>query len=156
MRSVIIFDLDATVIDSSHRTPNKPDGTLDLAKYLKLKNHDAIMADTLLPLSRVMREVYEKGHYVIICTSRGMEASDFHFLDVNDLPYHKCLHRAIGQMTPDGELKRRKLNSYLSLKQFRNRPVYMFDDAKPVIAEVRRMGIPCMNADKINRRLLAA
>ena len=34
MKRVVIFDLDETVVDSAHRTPNNPDGTLNLSRYL--------------------------------------------------------------------------------------------------------------------------
>ena len=50
-KKIAIFDLDGTVIDSSHRTPNKPDGTLDLEGYFELRTRKNIFKDTLLPLA---------------------------------------------------------------------------------------------------------
>jgi hypothetical protein len=32
----------------------------------------------------------------------------------------------------------------------------MFDDAKPVVAEMRRIGVACLNAIKVNRKLKGA
>ena len=40
LKKVVVFDLDGTVIDSAHRTPNLPDGTLDLAGYHKRKTRE--------------------------------------------------------------------------------------------------------------------
>jgi hypothetical protein len=56
----------------------------------------------------------------------------------------------------DPELKRRGLSKLFALRQFRNLPKYMFDDAKPVIAEMRRMGLVCLNSHKVNRKLKGA
>jgi len=41
------------------------------------------------------------------------------------------------------------------LRQFRGLPVTMFDDAKPVIAAIRRAGMTCVNAITANRKLEA-
>ena len=35
IKKIAIFDLDGTLVDSSHRTPNNADGTLDLQGYYK-------------------------------------------------------------------------------------------------------------------------
>jgi hypothetical protein len=56
-----IFDLDHTVIDSSHRQLTNADGSLDLAHWRENCTHEKIMADTLLPLARTMREALEHG-----------------------------------------------------------------------------------------------
>ena len=62
-KKIAIFDLDGTVIDSSHRTPNKPDGTLDLEGYFELRTRKNIFKDTLLPLAEKMKEMYAAGHW---------------------------------------------------------------------------------------------
>ena len=36
-KRVMIFDLDETLVNSKHRTPNRADGTLDLAGYFRNK-----------------------------------------------------------------------------------------------------------------------
>ena len=46
-----IFDLDHTVIDSSHRQITRPDGSLDLAAWRRHNTRANIMRDTLLPLA---------------------------------------------------------------------------------------------------------
>ena len=85
-KKIAIFDLDGTVIDSSHRTPNKPDGTLDLEGYFELRTRKNIFKDTLLPLAEKMKEMYASGdYYIVICTARGMCQADYDFLDANSL-----------------------------------------------------------------------
>jgi hypothetical protein len=94
---------------------------------------------------------------VIVCTARTWADFDQEFLDLHGLRAHKIIAR----FTPaqckmrDPDLKRRGLSKLFALKQFKNLPKFMFDDAKPVIAEMRRMGLVCLNSHKINRRLSA-
>jgi phosphoglycolate phosphatase-like HAD superfamily hydrolase len=157
MKRVVIFDLDETVVDSAHRTPNNPDGTLNLSLYLELKNRENTMRDTLLPLARFWQSLDLSETYVIVCTARTWSDFDQEFLDMHGLRAHKIIARfteAQKQMR-DPELKRRGLSSLFNLRQFRNIPKIMFDDAKPVIAEMRRMGLTCLNSHKINARLQA-
>ena len=39
MKKLMVFDLDGTVIDSDHRTPRLPDGSVDVHAFLALKTH---------------------------------------------------------------------------------------------------------------------
>lgn len=155
MKNIIIFDLDGTVIDSAHRTPNKPDGTLDLQAYLNLRSHENIMKDTLLPLAKAMRSLFSEN-YIIIATARNIDASDYEFLEKHNLPFHKFFSREWGCMERDASLKLRQIKKLLNLKQFRGKPCYMFDDASPVIREMRKAGIRCLNSHKVNRKIANA
>jgi FMN phosphatase YigB (HAD superfamily) len=157
MKRVVIFDLDETVVDSAHRTPNHPDGTLNLPLYLTLKTRENTLRDKLLPLAKYWKSLDLSETYVIVCTARTWADFDQEFLDLHGLRAHKIIAR----FTPaqckmrDPDLKRRGLSKLFALKQFKNLPKFMFDDAKPVIAEMRRMGLVCLNSHKINRRLSA-
>jgi hypothetical protein len=155
MKRVVIFDLDETVVDSAHRTPNNPDGTLNLPLYMTLKTRENTLRDGLLPLAKFWKSLDLSETYVIVCTARTWADFDQEFLDLHGLKAHKIIAR----FTPaqckmrDPDLKRRGLSKLFALKQFKNLPKFMFDDAKPVIAEMRRMGLVCLNSHKINRRL---
>ena len=157
MKRIVIFDLDETVVDSAHRTPNHPDGTLNLPLYLTLKTRENTLRDGLLPLAEFWKSLDLSETYVIVCTARAWADFDQEFLDMHGLRAHKIIARFTdAQMKMrDPELKRRGLRKLFSLRQFRDLPKFMFDDAKPVIAEMRRMGITCMNSHKVNRRLQA-
>ena len=157
MKNIIIFDLDETVINSQHRTPNFPDGTLNLAAYLENQTAENIKKDTLLPLIRIMRDRFEAGDYIIILTARGMIKADYDYLKDNDIPSHKIMSRDQCK-TPrhyklsDGEYKLFWIKSFLNLRQFKNKPVLMFDDAKPVKSVLRKL-FPVLCAHKINRKI---
>ena len=155
-KRVMIFDLDETLVDSKHRTPNRPDGTLDLAGYFRNKTRENIMRDTLLPLASVFKSLDRSENYVVICTARMMNEDDFDFLKLHGIAFHAIMRRPIDgseNHIPDGKLKLRKIKRLMNLRQFRGLPVTMFDDAKPVIAAIRRAGMVCINAIHANRKL---
>lgn len=156
MRYIAIFDLDETVIDSRHRTPNNPDGTLNLAAYIENHTAENVAKDTLLPLAEVMRAAYADGAYVIVLTARDMKQCDYDYLADNGLKYHKIMSRDQASENhykmKDGDYKARWILPFLNLKQFAKKTVIMFDDAKPVKARLRKH-FPVMCAHKINARI---
>lgn len=161
IRNVVIFDLDETVVDSGHRTPNHPDGTLNLPAYILQHTPENVAKDTLLPLARVMQQCYAAGCFVVVCTARDMKPCDYEYLASRNLPYHKifsrdqCKTRKHYKMR-DGEYKTYWLAEFLKQKRFRHANVVMFDDAKPVKGAMRQMGITCLCAHKVNRKLRKA
>jgi len=157
IKNVIIFDLDQTVIDSSHRNPSNPDGTINLEQYFKLRNRTSIFRDKLLPLAKIFKQLKANGNYIIIATARNIDHDDVDFLRSKGLDANIILSRKwiIETAVPDADLKARKLNSLFNLKQFKNVPKFMFDDAPKVITKMRELGITTLNAVKINERLTA-
>ena len=155
MKNIIIFDLDETVINSTHRTPNNPDGTLNLDAYIRLHNPENVAKDTLLPIAQLMRARYAMGDYIIVLTARDMKPCDYQFLNDYNLPYHKIMSRdqasANHYKMKDGEYKMRWIKSFLNLKQFAGLQVIMFDDAKPVKSALRKL-FPVLCAHKVNAR----
>ena len=133
LKKVVVFDLDGTVIDSAHRTPNHPDGTLDLAGYHKRKTRENIFKDTLLPLADEMKRMYDSGQYhVIICTAREMTKDDFDFLNYHGLKFHGIFHRNHVRKPhhwhlPDPQYKTKQL------KKYKNTSYTFYDDAKPTV-----------------------
>ena len=82
----VIFDLDATVIDSSHRQITKADGSLDLAAWKKNSTYAKVMRDSLLPLANHWKRIQElKNVYIAVLTARVMGDADFHNLKFKGL-----------------------------------------------------------------------
>lgn len=159
MKRIVVFDLDETVIDSKHRTPNRPDGTLDLQKYFEMKNRESIFEDSLLPLASVFKALDRTENYIVICTARAMNQDDYDFLEHHGFHAHAIMCRpedGSENHIKDPVLKARKISRLRNLRQFRGLPIFMFDDAKPVIAAMRRMGVHCLNAIAVNERLRTA
>ena len=132
-KKVVVFDLDGTIVDSSHRTPNKADGTLDLKGYYKNRTRENIFKDKLLPLATVMREKYYSGEYhVVVCTAREIDQDDLDFLNDRNLPFHEILERNNCRKKyhwglPDPQYKTKQL------KEFKHTEYTFYDDAKPII-----------------------
>lgn len=155
-KRIVVWDLDETIIDSAHRTPNNPDGTLNLQAYFANKTRENIMRDSLLPLIRVYRAMNRAENYFVICTARSMNQDDYDFLEVHGIHADAiCCRPEDGSLNHkrDNELKPRWIKRLTNLRQFRNLPVFMFDDSKPVISAMRKIGIVCLNSHKVNKRL---
>ena len=101
-----IYDLDGTVINSSHRTLYTADKVRALA-YWRAHNTPALIArDQPLPLLDTLKAQHRAGHTIVLCTSRIMGPADYAWLWDHGVPYYRCLHRTLLEnMTPCGELK---------------------------------------------------
>jgi hypothetical protein len=141
IKNISIFDLDGTVIDSSHRQMVKPDGTLDLAKWFEMATPEMIFADKVLPLAQQIRKRQKAGDYVLVCTARNMTFADFEFLQNEGICPDKIISRPKGNMEADGILKAKQLRSLFNLKQFAKASKIMFDDAASVRSSLRKIGI---------------
>ncbi len=152
----LIFDLDETVIDSAHRTPNNPDGTLNLQGYIANHNAANVFMDKLLPLARTMQQAIKDGYKVAILTARDMAWFDYDFLKAHGIaPRHiysrdKCKTKRHYKMS-DGQYKQHWFA--LMPKSLTEQHCIMFDDSKPVKAAMRMIGVTCLCAHKVNARL---
>ena len=152
-----IFDLDHTIVDSSHRQATRPDGSLDLDHWREFSTPAMIEADTLLPLAHEWRKAYRKGHGIIVCTARVMGPADYRYLTSRGLFADKVISRAEGDRTPDDLLKLRGLKQYaasqgISWARF-TRTAQMFDDNLNVINTLTSNGLKVHNAISINESL---
>lgn len=153
IKNITIFDLDGTIIDSSHRQATLPDGTLNLPKWIENSTPEKIFGDTVLPLAQQVRRRTKAGDYVLVCTARQMSDADFEFLMDSGINPHKIISRPLGNNTPDGELKAKQLKSFLSLKQFQKASKVMFDDAASVRSSLRKIGIAVIHPNKIEKKV---
>ena len=153
IKNISIFDLDGTVIDSSHRQMVKPDGTLDLAKWFEMATPEKIFEDKVLPLATQIRRRQKAGDFTMVCTARNMTDADFEFLASEGICPDKIISRPKGNMEPDGILKAKQLRSFFNLKQFQKASKVMFDDAASVRASLRKIGIAVIDPAKISERI---
>jgi FMN phosphatase YigB (HAD superfamily) len=156
--SIIIFDIDQTLVCSKHRTPRKADGTVDLDYYRKHATRENIFKDTLLPLADEARRLYAEGkHYIIFCTARHMHDADYLFLQHHGLKANTILSRDRASpkhyLMGDAKYKETWLHPFKTLRQFVGKHMIMFDDERKVITAMRNLGITCFNAVTLNERL---
>ncbi len=156
-----IFDLDHTVIDSSHRQLTREDGSLDLDNWIENCTREKIYADRLLPLARIMRKlIADDNHQVAICTARVLSKHDYDFLTDRGLFPDYILARQAGDSSKDDKLKYRAIwNLLTSLKIPRARwrsSVTLLDDNQSVLTMAEnRLKITALDAIKLNSRLQA-
>ena len=151
MKPTLIFDLDETVIDSRHRTPNNPDGTLNLPAYIANHSHKNVFRDKLLPLARVMRNAKKSGYKIVILTARDMKKCDYHYLNFHGLHADLILSRDIASREHynmnDGDYKAH----YIKMHNLNH--AVMIDDSPKVKTALRKIGMPVLCAHKLNKRL---
>jgi len=152
VKNISIFDMDGTIIDSSHRQATKPDGTLNLDAWIENATPEKISKDVVLPLAQQIRKRQKAGDYVLICTARQMSFADFEFLQDNGICPDKIISRPLGNMEADGSLKAKQLSKLFNLKQFAKASKIMFDDAASVRSALRKIGIAVLDPAKIARR----
>jgi len=153
-----IWDLDGTVIDSSHRYSTLANGDIDLPRWIADNTRENIERDTLLPLARLMQSNYANGDVVIICTARVLGVWDKVFLADHGIKAHFVLSRALGDNRGDAEMKRAKLLALFAdlkipfARWTRNATFY--DDNQGVLNMAEKFGIRTRNAVQLNSKLL--
>jgi hypothetical protein len=150
-----IYDLDHTVINSTHRQATLADGSLDLAHWIENNTPEKILADSLLPLAKQMRENFKRGAEIVVCTARVMQCADYEFLREHGLHAHAILSRPEGDSTPDWLLKDKMLRRYarergLSWARLCATSV-MMDDNASVITHLNSQGLTVYDAVELNR-----
>jgi len=152
-----IFDLDHTVVDSSHRQATRPDGSLDLDHWREHSTPAMIEADTLLPLAHEWRKAYRKGAEIVVCTARVMGPADYRYLTSRGLFADKVISRREGDRTADDLLKLRGLKQYcrdtgISWARL-CRTSIMFDDNSSVLQTLSANGLTVHDALLFNQAL---
>ena len=157
MNTYKIWDLDGTVIDSSHRYSTLENGDIDLPRWIADNTRANIEQDKLLPLAELMKSNYRQGDIVIINTARVLGVWDHCFLAENGIKAHFILSRAIGDNRGDAEMKRQKLFAlFADLKVPFSRwskASTFYDDNLGVLAMAEKLGIRTRNAVQLNFKL---
>ena len=155
-----IFDLDHTVIDSSHRQITLADGSLDLDNWIANCTQEKIMADKILPLAQHWRRLQAAGNEIVVCTARVMGVWDHVFLADHGLTADAILSRPLGCADADADLKENLLRDYARTNgqswALFSRTAVMYDDNMGVLNRLSSLGIDCYNAISINNTLKAA
>ena len=151
----VIFDLDATVIDSSHRQICKPDGSLDLAEWKRNSTYPKVMADRLLPLANHWNRIQKmKNVFIAICTARVMSEADLDYLRFKGLKASEIMSRSVTDNRPDHVMKKGKILKFLREHNIKNmKNVTFYDDNKNVLEMLLDLGINAKDSIKINQEL---
>lgn len=125
-----IYDMDGTIVDSSHRyrTITENGNTRIDLEYWR-ENEYRAMDDGLLPLAdQYMDDLIDPGVYTIIATARVMHAPDWQFVDqVLGKPDY-LISRAEGDTRSGGLLKIKGLQKFFNLKQYKPENATFYED----------------------------
>ena len=149
-----IFDLDGTVIDSTHRQGD----TLD--DWRRLNTARNVALDSPLPLLDQMRDAIADDLDVIVCTSRVMAGRDFRWLDDHGIRGIDVLCRAPSDNRHCGFYKLHLLKTYAdsigyTWARFCKTSI-MFDDDKGVQDTLRSVGLRVIDPVNYNHNIRTA
>jgi hypothetical protein len=128
IRKVEIFDMDGTIVDSTHRYRTMPCGTKIDLEYWRANEYRA-MDDKLLPLADYYKECLANPEiYVIIATARVLHEPDVKFInEILGKPDY-IISRKPNSNISGGLLKINGLARFFNLKNFRNATFTFFED----------------------------
>ena len=145
-----IYDLDGTIIDSSHRARHDKNGKLDLDHWKRNNTKENIFKDDLLPMYWQLVGDYKRGDHIILCTAREMGKWDYEYLHQMGIYYDRILSRPTGVETADWKLKKKLLNPFFNLKPFKKYEKYFYDDNNSNLLAIGNMGARITNAKSWN------
>jgi beta-phosphoglucomutase-like phosphatase (HAD superfamily) len=129
---IAIYDMDGTIVDSSHRYRTITDETtgktrIDL-EYWRANEYRA-MDDGLLPLAaQYMEDIANPDVYVIIATARVLHAPDTQFIkEILGEPNY-IISRGAEDTRSGSVLKINGLQRFFNLKQFRLADAVFYED----------------------------
>jgi len=135
-----IYDLDGTVIDSSHRRRFNTNGELRLSYWKSHNTRKDIFGDSLLPLAKHMKKKMI-GNIVLVCTAREISQNDLDFLENNGLRFDHILSRPKGVNTEDHILKYHQLKKFLVQNPYLPKRKIMYDDSMENLQEISKLKI---------------
>lgn len=147
---VIAWDLDGTLIDSSHRTKYTEDKKFDLEYWINHCTEEYIMKDKMLPLSDVFYEFQKTGFTQICVTARILNDSDYMFFNKHNLNFDLILHRENSTQL-DHILKSDKLKSFFELNNYV--PFMAYDDKEENLQVFDKYGFRTFQAIYMNEKL---
>ena len=131
IKQVKIYDMDGTIVDSTHRYATIKDANgnekIDL-EYWRANEHRAF-DDSLLPLAeQYRRDLADSQVYVIIATARIIRDADMRFIREKLGMPNYIISRKEGSDISGGLLKINGLKKFFNLKNFKNASFTFFED----------------------------
>lgn len=130
IKRVAIYDMDGTIVDSSHRyrTINKGGKEFIDLDYWRANEHKAF-EDGFLPLVEQYRtDLADSNCYVIIATARVMGAADWQFVQEKLGMPDYFISRKPNDSRSGGLLKVLGLQKFFNLPQFRKADAVFYED----------------------------
>lgn len=131
IKRVSIYDMDGTIVDSSHRyrTITCPQGNIRIDLDYWRNNQHRAYDDKFLPLAeQYQQDLKDPECYVIIATAREMHEPDYRFVKEKlGLP-HALISRPHGSSIKGTTLKINGLAKFFNLKNFQGAEFTFYED----------------------------
>ena len=140
MKSLILFDLDGTLADNSHRQHLLSSDKKDWDAFFDAQRNDTPNK----PIVTLYRTLLESGKFdVFVVTARPerYRETTLKWFAENDIPLERLLMRVDGDRRSDEIVKHEML---LSLKGEDRFPLFVVDDREGVVEMWRSQGITCL------------
>lgn len=137
IKRIEIYDMDGTIVDSSHRYRTDETGTkIDLQFWRD--NEFRAYDDGLLPLAaKYKADLADPECYVIIATARIIRDEDMRFIrDKLGMPNHIISRRGDNDNRSGGDLKVKGLKRFFNLKNFKNAKATFYEDNTAYLKKV--------------------
>lgn len=133
IKKIKVYDLDGTLIDSSHRYRTDETGKrIDLEFWIANDTHEKIFQDKFLILKKWLEHDLQRDDtFVIFATARACIEGDstYQFLQHHNIMPDKFIHRQGREDKRGGaELKIQAIKPLLNLKPFKNATIHIFED----------------------------
>jgi len=148
---ICIYDLDGTIIDSSHRATHDSNGNIDLNGWKEKSTKEFIFKDSLLPLYCQLQEDYKNGDMVVLCTARELSKWDYEYINMHNIYYDKIISRPIGNTTQDHILKKAQCSYLFNLPCYRESEKWFFDDNMANLEALADLGAVVSHAQQWNK-----
>lgn len=139
MKKIHIWDLDGTIIDSSHRIQYDEGGKLDIRYWIENSTPQKIRQDKLMPHSEhYLASLEDENVITVIATARAMTIFDIAYInDFLGKPDY-FVYRLEGDSRPDYEVKNEGLEKIIDKNNDVERVVF-WDDNLTNIKKVNNM-----------------
>ena len=130
IKTVSIYDMDGTIVDSSHRYRTIVDENgerIDLDYWRE--NEYRAMGDSLLPMAdQYKKDLQDESVFVIIATARVMHSPDWEFVEkILGMPDY-FISRQDGDTQSGKTLKINGLQKFFNLAWFKNAEITFYED----------------------------
>ena len=141
---IAVFDLDGTVLDSSHRALLNEQGGINIEEW-RTHTREQILNDSEFPLISYMRDCIENPSVrVWICTSRNLSRADYELLEnLGIRGADLILSRDRNDNREDVAYKIAKIRGKLNLPSVSKRERVFFDDRADIRQAMGKLGFVC-------------
>lgn len=138
MRAAIIFDIDGTLADHSHRRHFVEKRPKDFKSFREAEHLDEPHAAILELL-----DILGRQYTILLCSGRveSSRAVTEQWLSKHDVPHARLFMRQDGDFRPDYVIKEEMLNDIISQEY---EPWLVIDDRSSVVKMWRSRGLTCL------------